>query len=217
MECQSTRPGIIGAVRIPMGPSSGWLTHSCVNPPVCRNWSLRVCWSVAESLPVQETLPLLSSAYLNVMFMSVSCQSATRPPLMDWLSMNRLLPSVAHNAGTRHLRCLSRRVYDRRVLRGVRHQRRRARSEFTAAFAWLSARHIHFSLGFSATACLSVEVSVKAPFSSGLATPLVSAVHWSATDDVSRYLVDGWIMVGAQCRAHVTLSPDCASVPLDSI
>lgn len=45
-----------------------------------------------------------------------------------------------------------------------------ARSEFNAAFAWLSARHIT-SLSISATACLSVEVSVKAPFSSGLATP----------------------------------------------
>ena len=43
--------------------------------------------------------PPLESAYfecdVHVRLLSIS----NRPPLMDWLSMNRLLPSVAHNAG----------------------------------------------------------------------------------------------------------------------
>ena len=36
----------------------------------------------------------------------------------------------------------------------------------------------------------------------------------AATDDVSRYLVDGWIMVGAQCRSHIADRQAARAFPL---
>lgn len=89
-----------------------------------------------------------------------------------------------------------------------------ARSEFNAAFAWLSARHITSLSIFSHRMSIGGSQCESAVFVRIGNAKLVSAVHWSATDDVSRYLVDGWIMVGAQCRAHVTYRQTARAFPL---
>ena len=45
-------------------------------------------------------------------------------------------------------------------------------------------------------------------------TKLIPAVHCSATDDVSCHLVDGWIMVSAQCRTHIADRQTAGTFPL---
>lgn len=72
----------------------------------------------------------------------------------------------------------------------------------------------HFSLDFRRRMSIGGSQCESAVFVRVGNAKLVSAVHWAATDDVSRYLVDGWIMVGAQCRAHVTYRQAARAFPL---
>ena len=45
-------------------------------------------------------------------------------------------------------------------------------------------------------------------------TKLMPAVHMVSSDDVSRYLVDGWIMVSTQCRTHIADRQTAGAFPL---
>lgn len=72
----------------------------------------------------------------------------------------------------------------------------------------------HFSLDFNNTWTVGCRQRVRA-FHIGIAVAQsIAAVHMAASDDVSRYLVDGWIMVSAQCRTHIADRQAARAFPL---
>lgn len=90
-----------------------------------------------------------------------------------------------------------------------------ARPETNAAFAWLSARHItSLSLDFNNTWTVGCCHRVRAFHIWIAVAQSIAAVHMVSSDDVSRYLVDGWIMVSAQCRTHIADRQAAGAFPL---
>lgn len=90
-----------------------------------------------------------------------------------------------------------------------------ARPETNAAFAWLSARHItSLSLDFNHRMSISGSQCESAVFVRVGNTKLMPAVHMVSSDDVSRHLVDGWIMVSTQCRTHIADRQTAGAFPL---
>lgn len=81
------------------------------------------------------------------------------------------------------------------------HQRRRKiKAPCRVRLTVRTAHHFSLSLDFNHRMSVSGSQCESAVFVRVGNTKLIPAVHCSATDDVSCHLVDGWIMVSAQCR-----------------